>query len=136
MSQSTNALDRSGRDHTAGFRIKEKKPAPIVSTNFYATNVNPGAIPPWFIHQLGRSRWVMDAQALQTITTDCHLKQPSVHQNTVLVVLTMVRVLAYTLAMVFYFRQARSHARTTPPSFCQMARQFGYAFLALRFDSN
>jgi hypothetical protein len=48
----------------------------------------------------------------------------------------MIRVLAYTRAMVFYFRQVRSHARTTPPSFCEMARQFGYAFLALRFDSS
>ena len=119
-----------------GQPIKETQPAPIVSTNFYATNVDLGAIPPQFIHQLGRSRWVIDAQAFQTITTDCHLKQPSVHQNTALVVLTMVRVLAYTLAMVFYFRQVRSHARTTPPSFCQMARQFGYAFLALRLDSS
>ncbi len=83
-----------------------------------------------------RSRWVIDAQAFQTVTTDCHLKRPSVHQSCALVVLTMIRVLAYTLAMVFYFRQVRSHARTPPPSFCQMARQLGYAFLALRFDSN
>ncbi len=119
-----------------GQPIKEKQPAPIVSTNFYATNVDLGAIPPQFIHPLGRSRWVIDAQAFQTVTTDCHLKQPSVHQSRALVVLTMVRVLAYTLAMVFYFRQVRSHARTTPPSFCEMARQFGYAFLTLWFDSN
>jgi hypothetical protein len=119
-----------------GQPIKEKKPAPIVSTNFYATNVDLGAIPPQFIHQLGRSRWVIDAQAFQTITTDCHLKQPSVHRSPALVVLTMIRVLAYTLAMAFYFLQVRSHARTTPPSFCQMARQFGYAFLVLRFDSS
>lgn len=119
-----------------GRPIREKQPAPIVSTNYYATNVDLGAIPPFFIHQLGRSRWVIDAQAFQTITTDCHLKQPSVHQSRALVVLTMVRVLAYTLAMVFYFRQVRSHACTTPPSFCEMARQFGYAFLTLRFDSS
>ena len=119
-----------------GQPIKEKKPAPIVSTNFYATNVDLGAIPPQFIHQLGRSRWVIDAQAFQTITTNCHLKRPSVHQDCALVVLTMIRVLAYTLTMVFYYRQVRSHARTTPPSFCQMARQFGYAFLVLRFDSS
>jgi hypothetical protein len=119
-----------------GRPIREKQPTPIVSTNYYATNVDLGAIPPQFIHQLGRSRWVIDAQAFQTITTDCHLKQPSVHQSPALVILTMVRVLAYTLAMVFYFRQVRSHARTTPPSFCQMARQFGYAFLALQFDSS
>jgi hypothetical protein len=119
-----------------GQPITEKQPAPIVSTNFYATNVDLGAIPPQFIHQLGRSRCVIDAQAFQTITTDCHLKQPSVHQSRALVVLTMARVLAYTLAMVFYFRQVRSHARTPPPSFCEMARQFGYAFLTLRFDSS
>jgi len=119
-----------------GQPIREKQPAPIVSTNFYATNVDLGAIPPQFIHPLGRSRWVIDAQAFQTITTDGHLKRPSVHQSRALVVLTMVRVLAYTLAMVFDFRQVRSHARTPPPSFCEMARQFGYAFLTLRFDSS
>jgi hypothetical protein len=119
-----------------GRPIREKQPAPLVSTNFYATNVDLGAIPPRFIHQLGRSRWVIDAQAFQTITTDCHLKQPSVHQSRALEMLTMVRVLAYTLAMVFYFRQVCSHARTTPPSFCEMARQFGYAFLTLRLDSS
>jgi hypothetical protein len=119
-----------------GRPIREKQPAPIVGTNFYAANVDLGAIPPLFIHQLGRSRWVIDAQAFQTITTDCHLKQPSIHQSCALVVLTMIRVLAYTLAMVFYFRQVRSHARTTLSAFCEMARQFGYQFLALRLDSS
>jgi hypothetical protein len=118
-----------------GQPIREKQPVPIVSTNFYATNVDLGAIPSFFIHQLGRSRWVIDAQTSQTITTDCHLKQPSVHQSRALVVLTMIRVLAYTLAMVFYYRQVRSHCRTAPPRFCEMARQLGYGFLALRFDS-
>jgi len=116
-----------------GQPIREKQPAPIVSANFRATNVDLGAIPPRFIHQLGRSRWVIDAQVFQTTTTDCHLKQPWVHQSRALVVL--VRVLAYTLAMAFYFLQVRSHARTTRPNFCEMARQFGYAFLAPRFDS-
>jgi hypothetical protein len=119
-----------------GRRLAEKQPAPIVSTNFYASNVDLGAIPPLFIHQLGRSRWVIDAQAFQTVTTDCHLKQPSVHQSCALPALTMIRVLAFTLAMVFYYRQVRSHYRTTPPSFCEMARQLGYEFLALRLDSS
>mgnify|MGYP005842012207 CR=1 FL=1 len=119
-----------------GLPVREKQPAPVVSTNYYATNLELGAIPPRFIHQLGRSRWVIDAQAFQTVTTDCHLKQPSVHQDCALVVLTMIRVLAYTLAMVFYFRQVRSHLRTTRRSFCETARKFGYAFLALRCDSS
>lgn len=119
-----------------GRLIREKQPGSDVSTNYYATNVELGAIAPRFIHQLGRSRWSIDAQAFQTITTDCHLKRPSVHQSVALVVLTMIRVLAYTLAMVFYCRQVRSHARRHTPSFCEMARQFGYTFLALRFDSS
>jgi hypothetical protein len=52
----------------------------------------------------------------QTITTDGHLKKASVHQQRAqaLVVLTMIRVLAYTLTLVFYHRQVRSHFRSTP----------------------
>ena len=119
-----------------GVTVKTKQPAPVLSTNFYATNVDLGSIPPLFIHQLGRSRWTIDAQAFQTITTDCHLKRPSVHQSCALVVLTMIRVLAYTLTMVFYHRQVRSHCRGRPPSFCEMARQIGYRFLVVRLDSS
>jgi hypothetical protein len=117
-------------------KVKTKQPAPILSTNFYATNVDLGAIAPLFIHQLGRSRWTIDAQVFQTITTDCHLKQPSVHQSCALIVLTMIRVLAYNLTMVFYYRQVRSHCRTALPSFREMARQLAYRFLAVRFDSS
>jgi len=119
-----------------GRRIREKQPGCDLSTNYYASNVELSAIPPQFLYQLGRSRWSIDTQAFQTITTDCHLKRPSVHQDVALVVLTMIRVLAYTLALVFYHRQVRSHARRHVPSFCEMARQFGYTFLALGFDSS
>src|SRR5205807_3278105 len=81
------------------------------STNFYATNFELGSISPLFIHQFSRSRWRIDTEVFQTITTDCHLKHPAVHQTTALVVLTMIRFLAYTLSLVFYHRQVRSHAR-------------------------
>jgi hypothetical protein len=117
-------------------RVKTKQPAPVVSTNFYASNVDLGAIPPYFIHQLGRSRWTIDVQAFQTITTDCHLKQPSAHQDCALIVLTMIRVLAYTLTMVFYYRQVRSHCRGVPPGFCDMARQLAYCFLTGGSDTS
>jgi hypothetical protein len=75
-----------------GAAVKTKQPAAVLSTNFYATNVDLGSIPPLFIH----------------------LKRPSVHQSCALVVLTMIRVLAYTLSMVFYHRQVRSHCRAAP----------------------
>ena len=106
------------------------------STNYYATNLELGSIPATFIHQLGRSRWRVDTDAFQTLTTQAHLKQPSVHQATALVVLTMIRVLAYTLSMVFYYRQVVSHARQTPPTFSETARLLGYLFLPLRMDSS
>jgi hypothetical protein len=66
-----------------------------------------------FVHQLGRSRWVIDTEVFQTITTDGHLKKPSVHQGRgqALIVLTMIRVLAFTLTLVFFHRQVRSHFR-------------------------
>lgn len=111
-------------------RAKEKEEVSLQSTNFYATNMELGSISPKFIHQLGRSRWTIDATAFQTLTTDCHLKQPSVHQDVALVVLTMIRVLAYTLTTVFYHRQVRSHCRKRPPSFCEMARSLALALFA------
>jgi hypothetical protein len=106
-------------------RIKSKTDLTRDSTNFYATNFHLGSIPPLFIDQLGRSRWRIDAEVFQTITTDCHLKRPSVHQSTALVVLTMIRVLAYTLSLVFYQRQVRSHARHKWETFRTVARSTG-----------
>lgn len=102
------------------------------STNFYASNFVLGTIPPLFLHQLGRSRWTIDAQVFQTITTDGHLKKASVHQQRAqaLVVLTMIRVLAYTLTLVFYHRQVRSHFRKTSFGFCELARRLAYQFLS------
>jgi hypothetical protein len=108
--------------------------------NFYATNVELGLVPPSFIHQLGRSRWTIDADAFQTLTTDSHLKQPSVHQGRgrALVNLTMIRVLAYALTIVFYHRQVRSHFRKPSFGFCDLARKLAYLFLLLppRMDSS
>jgi hypothetical protein len=108
------------------------------STNFYASNLELGAIPPRFIHQLGRSRWSIDADVFQTLTTDGHLKQPSVHQDRgpALVILTMIRVLAYTLSRVFYHRQVRSHSRKADVGFCGLARRLAYLFLAPQLDSS
>src|SRR3989442_10979336 len=81
--------------------------------NFYANNFELGSISPLFIHQLSRSRWRIDTEVFQTITTDCHLKHPAVHQTTALVVLSMIRFLAYTLSLVFYHRQVSVNG---PPS--------------------
>jgi Transposase DDE domain len=107
----------------ADHRIKSKAAATRESTNFYATNFPLGSIPPLFIHQLGRARWRIDTEVFQTITVDCHLKHPAVHQTTALVVLTMIRVLAYTLSLVFYQRQVRSHARRRCETFHEVARR-------------
>jgi len=101
------------------------------STNFYATNFELGAIPPLFIQQLSRSRWRIDVEVFQTITTDCHLKHPAVHQSTALVVLTMIRVLAYTLSLIFYQRQICSHARGRCDGFHEFAKHLAYWFIAL-----
>ncbi len=106
------------------------------STNYYASNLELDSIPPAFIEQLGRSRWRVDAQVFQTLTTQAHLKQPSVHQTCALVVLTMMRVLAYTLTLVFYHRQVLSHARRVVPAFSEMARLLAYLFLSPRLDSS
>jgi hypothetical protein len=110
---------------------KSKTDVALESTNFYASNFELGAIPPTFIHQLGRSRWRIDVEVFQTITTDCHLKHPAVHQSTALVVLTMIRLLAYTLSSLFYHRQVCSHVRGPCDSFHEFAKRLAYGFIAL-----
>jgi hypothetical protein len=114
-----------------GRRTKRKTEVRQESTNFYATNFELGSISPWFIHQLSRSRWRIDTEVFQTLTTDCHLKHPAVHQTTALVVLTMIRFLAYTLSLVFYHRQVRSHARGKCGTFHEFAKHIAYGFVAL-----
>ena len=111
--------------------MKGKTAILLPSTNFYATNFELGSISPLFIHQLSRSRWRIDTEVFPTITTDCHLKHPAVHQTTALVVLTMIRFLAYTLSLVFYHRQVRSHARRKCDTFHALAKRFAYWFLAV-----
>src|ERR1700675_1254592 len=111
-------------------QIKGKTAILLPSTNFYATNFELGSISPLFLHQLSRSRWRIDTEVFQTITTDCHLKHPAVHQTTALVVLTMIRFLAYTLSLVFYHRQVRSHARRKCETFHECAKRIAYWFLA------
>jgi hypothetical protein len=114
-----------------GHRTKSKTPVAQPSTNFYATNFELGSISPLFIHQFSRSRWRIDTEVFHTLTTDCHLKHPAVHQTTALVVLTMIRLLAYTLSLLFYHRQVCSHARRKCDTFHELAKRFAYWFLAL-----
>jgi len=123
--------------HEEGAKKKKTKQAlQQESTNYYASNLDLGSIPPRFIHELGRSRWRVDTEVFQTLTPQAHLKQPSVHQTGALVLLTMIRVLAYTLTLVFYHRQVMSHARQTPPTFSETARLLAYLFLLPRLDSS
>jgi hypothetical protein len=114
-----------------GRRRPQKEMVVEQSTNFYASNLELGTIPPVFVHQLGRSRWVIDTEVFQTIATDGHLKKPSVHQGRgqALIVLTMIRVLAFTLALVFFHRQVRSHFRNCSFGFCDLAHRLAYQFV-------
>jgi hypothetical protein len=121
-----------------GKKSRVKETVLELSTNFYASNVELGSIPPVFLHELGRSRWIIDTDVFQTMTTEAHLKRPSVHQDLAkaLRVLTMIRVLAYTLTLVFFFRQVRSHFRTCSLGFCDLAQKLAYWFVVLQVDSS
>jgi hypothetical protein len=117
-------------------RKKSKTEVTQESTNFYATNFELGSISPLFVYQLGRSRWRIDTEVFQTLTNDCHLKHPAVHQSTALVVLTMIRLLAYALSLVFYHRQICSHARSRCQGFHEFAKRVAYWFVALTSDTS
>jgi hypothetical protein len=119
-----------------GQRTKGKTPVAQPSTNYHATNFELGSISTLFIPQFSRSRWRIDTEVFHTLvfhtlTIDCHLKHPAVHQTTDLVLLTMIRFLAYNLSLVFYHRQVCSHARRKCDTFHELAKRFAYWFLAL-----
>jgi hypothetical protein len=107
------------------------------STNVYASNLGLLTASPEVIEMMGRSRWRIDTEVFQTLTTECQLKHPAVHQqhDQALVVLTMIRVLAYTLLLVFFHRQVLSHCRHRPPSLCHVAGQIIQEF-ARHFDDS
>jgi len=132
MRRRVTIVEQRGRRQPVKQTVEEE------STDFYASNIELGAIPPRFIHQLGRSRWSIETPLFQTMTTDCHLKQASVHQShpQALVVLTMIRLLAYLLTQVFYQRQVRPRWGRRAPGFCALARQLAYWFLVPGFDSS
>ena len=108
-----NRVRVAGRE---GQKSAEKEIVVEESTNLYASNLELGFVPPLFIHQLGRSRWIIDTTVFQTMTTDGHLKRPSVHQGRAkaLIVLTMIRVLAYTLTLVFFIRKFAATSEIVP----------------------
>jgi hypothetical protein len=95
------------------------------STNLYASSLLELACSPVGLTALGRSRWRIDTEVFQTLTKECQLKHPAVHQqhDQAFVVLTMIRVLAYALLLVFFHRQVLSHRHRHPPSLGQVARQ-------------
>ena len=115
-----------------------KETIEVESTNFYACHFELGNVSPLFLYQLGRSRWIIDTEVFQTLTTDSHLKKPSVHHDRqqAFLVLSMIRLLAYTLTLVFYHRQVRSHERTPDRGFRRLAQILAYLFLAPRLDSS
>jgi hypothetical protein len=106
----------------AGKRTKRKVASPTETTNYYASNIEVGArTAPVFMNQLGRSRWRIDTEVFQTLTTVCHIKRAWVHESNALVVVTMIRLLAYVLTVVYYGRQVCSHTRSLPITFSSFA---------------
>ena len=61
-------VEQQGRRQPVKQTVEEE------STDFCASNIELGAIPPCFIHQIGRGRWRIEAPVFQTLTSDCHLK--------------------------------------------------------------
>jgi hypothetical protein len=103
---------------------RQRQTVEEVTTNYYASNLGLGLIPPLFLYQLGRSRWRIDTEVFQTLTVDCHLKHAAAHRPTALPVWTMIRVLAYTLSLIFYHRQILTHSgHGTPASFREFAQR-------------
>jgi hypothetical protein len=107
-------------------------------TQVYATNLALLDIPPVFVEELGQSRWRIDTEVFQVLTTACSFKRPSVHasHDQALVALTMIRVLAYVLTLVFFHQQVLSHCRRHRPGYCYLARALAAGYTTAFHDSS
>jgi hypothetical protein len=92
--------DEQGEKRAAKETVLER------NTNFYASNLQLGSVPPVFIHQLGRSRWIIDTTVFQTLT------------------------------LAFFFRQVRSHFQNGSLGFCDLAQKLADWFVVLQADSS
>jgi len=122
----------------SGQRRTVRAPCWEHSNNVYATALPAWKIPPALIEQLGRCRWRIDTEVFQTLTTTCSLKRPSVHahHDQALVGLTMIRVLAYLLTLVFFHRQVLSHYRHHRPSYRDLAHRLAAHYADAGYDSS
>jgi len=125
-------------EHDGDHRTRRKTVVWEESTNLYASTLEVLASSPTGLASLGRSRWRIDTEVFQTLTKECQLKHPAVHQqhDQAFMVLTMIRILAYTLLLVFFHRQVLSHVRHTPPTLCQVATQIVPAFAQVHTDTS
>lgn len=123
-------VDGEGQRRSA-WRVREQR-----TRSYYASNIELGRMPAVFLYRLGASRWVIDAELFQQLTTQAHIKRASVHQERyrALVVLTRIRLLAFTLLLVFYHRQVRPRHRWRRCGISQLARLLAYAGLAAPWD--
>lgn len=123
-------VDGEGQRRSAK-RVREQR-----TTSYYASNIELGLMPVVFLYRLGASRWVIDAELFQQLTTQAHIKRASVHQERyrALVGLTRIRLLAFTLLLVFYHRQVRPRHRWRRCGISQLARLLAYAGLAAPWD--
>lgn len=131
-------IRRQAVEQADGHRTVRRVPHWETQTTLCASSLSPMVMPAEMLEDVARSRWRIDTEVFQTLTTQCALKRPSVHQGQeqAWVVLTMLRVLAYTLLLVFYHRQVLSHARRGRLSLVELARQLLHGVLREGADTS
>jgi hypothetical protein len=107
--------------------IAPSPPAGCESSKRFASNICAASVSAKkTVHQFSRSRWRIDTEVFQTIatsTTPRSIKPRPWWAD-------HVRFLAYTLSLVFYHRQVRSHARGKCKTFHECAKSIAYWFVA------
>jgi hypothetical protein len=123
--------------HEGERRVARTERTEHCHTNVFATNLPPWSVALEQVAAMGRSRWRIDTEVFQTLSQECGLKHLAVHQprGHALVMLTMIRVLAYTLLQVFYHRQVLSHAPRRRPTVLALAATLKAAVAAAGPDS-
>jgi hypothetical protein len=101
---------------------KDKKLKLVDKKNIFVFSKEMDALPACIVYQISRQRWKIDASFFQDFTRNWHLKHPTLHFEKALENLLLIKLIAYTIFMFFFFRHINSRRHDKISSFIQMAR--------------
>jgi hypothetical protein len=101
---------------------KQKTSGLLDKKNVFVFCKEMDALPAHILYKISCHRWDIDATFFQDFTKNWHLKHPTLHFENAFENMIIMRLIAYSIFMFFFFRHINSRRKIKIPSFIQLAR--------------